>query len=130
MSSPERAATVEIKRRESVRVLFVFGVLSPFYEADDAGARAVHNAMSDAYAALNERFGMNVLATFDDFELTVGPSPSWPWTSYIIADLPDVETAMALCNLIRTTRLPNGDRLWRYIKVEARIGTRLFFGNE
>lgn len=121
---------VEIKRRESVRVLFVFGVLSPFYEADDDGIRAVHDAMREAYNGLGERFGATVLATFDDFELTVGPSPGWPWTSYIIADLPDVETAMAICNLIRTTRLRNDERLWRYIKIEARIGTRLFFGNE
>ena len=126
-ASPGRIA---IPRRESVRVLFAFGVLPPFYEEDDEGIRAVHAAMAEAYADLRGRYGAEVLGTFDDYELNVGPSSTWPWTSFILADLPDVETAMALCNVIRTSRLPNGHRLWRYIKVEARIGTALAFGND
>ena len=132
----ERASTspkpgrVSVPRREGVRVLFAFGVLPPFYDEDDDGVRAVHSAMTEAYADLRGQYGAQVLGTFDDYELNVGPSSTWPWTSFILADLPDVETAMALCNVIRTTRLPNGHRIWRYIKLEARIGTALFFGND
>jgi hypothetical protein len=113
----------------TIRVLFAFGVLAPFYEADEEGARAVKDAIAGAYNGLGDRFGVAVVGTFDDLDLMVGPSPSWPWTSYILADVPDLDTARAICNLIRTTPVRDGEKLWKYIKLEARIGTPLFFGN-
>lgn len=121
---------VTIAKRESVRVLFAIGVLPPFYEADDDEVRGLFDTLIEVYADLGGRYGATVLGTFDDYLLSVGPSRSWPWTSYLLADLPDVDTAIALCNLVRTTRHPNGHKLWHYLRVEARIGTRLFFGNE
>ena len=114
---------------KELRVLFAIGVLQPFYAADDEMAHAVKRAIADAYSELGVRFGVAVVGTFDDLDLHVGPSPSWPWTSYILADVPDYDTVREICNLVRTTRV-QGDRLWKYIKLEARIGTPLFFGNE
>ena len=64
----------------------------------------------------------------DDDELMVGPSYSWPWTAYILADAPDLKAVTAVCDLVR--RHPIGeDRLWRFMRIEARVGRRLFFGN-
>jgi hypothetical protein len=117
-----------LTERGGYRVLFAIGVLSPFYEADDETAQAVKDAIATAYSDLGVRFGASVVGTFDDIDLHVGPSPSWPWTSYILADVPTYESIRDMCNLVRTTRVGD-DRLWKYIKLEARIGTRLFFGN-
>jgi hypothetical protein len=115
-------------RDEGYRVLFCLGVLQPFYDADESTTSAVKDALITAYDDLKGRFGVNVLGTIDDDELIIGPTTSWPWTCYILADVPSVDTAMALCNLIRQTRI--GDQgLWRYIRIEARVGRRLFFGN-
>jgi hypothetical protein len=65
----------------------------------------------------------------DDDELMVGSSETWPWTCYILADVPDLETVTRVCNIVREAEV-GGHRLWRYLKVEARVGRRLFFGNE
>ncbi|KOG88887.1 iacB, partial [Streptomyces varsoviensis] len=47
--------------------------------------------------------------------------------SYILADVPDVATAAEVCGIVRET--PVGEsRLWRYLRVEARLGRPLFFG--
>ena len=66
-----------------------------------------------------------LIGTLDDDETMVGTSPNgWPWTFYILADVPDRDTAVAACNLFRT--VPVGEhRLWKYIRVEARIGREL-----
>jgi hypothetical protein len=34
-----------------------------------------------------------------------------------------------VCNIVREAEV-GGHRLWRYLKIEARVGRRLFFGNE
>jgi hypothetical protein len=95
----ERAADPASTPRP-LRVLFAIGVLPPFYAADDEIGQAVKDAIASAYSDLGARFGVAVVGTFDDLDLHVGPSPSWPWTSYILADVPDYETIRELCNLI------------------------------
>jgi hypothetical protein len=40
-----------------------------------------------------------------------------------------MHAAASVCNLLRETEAPGG-RLWRYLKIEARVGRPLFFGNE
>lgn len=74
--------------------------------------------MMTALAALP---GIDILGAIDDDRVMVGPSTSWPWTVYIMADVPDYDTVVAACNLMRTT--PVGEHnLWRYGRIEARIG--------
>jgi hypothetical protein len=75
--------------------------------------------------ALRDLPGVDVIGTMDDDQTTVGATPNgWPWTFYILADVPDHATAAAACNLFRMT--PVGPyRLWRYMRVEARIGREL-----
>lgn len=110
-----------------LRALFAIGVTQSFFDADAATAEAVHGALSSAFDRLGERFGATVLGSLADDETQVGDSVGWPWGCYLLVALPDRAAAVAICDLVRET--PVGDaRLWKYVKVEARIGGPLFFG--
>ncbi len=113
----------------ALRVLFCFGVSQNFFDEESAALPQILEPLTQAYANLEERFGVKVLGTFDDDQIMVGPSEGWPWTAYILADAPNYEAVVAVCNLIRDTPM-GSHRLWRYMRVEARIGRRLFFGNQ
>ena len=117
------------KDAEALRVLFCFGVTQNFFEADPASVPAVATAITEAFADLGGRFGVRVLGTMDDDELMVGASVAWPWTAYVLADVPDFETVTKVTNLLRETEV-EGARLWKYLRVEARVGRPLFFANE
>ena len=112
---------------EQLRVLFAFGLTADFYAADAEHVNAMIAALGEAFDDLAGRFGVTVLGGLDDDQLQVGSSSSWPWTCYILADVPGLDAAVAVCNLVRETPVLE-DRLWRYITVEARVGRPLFFG--
>jgi hypothetical protein len=84
--------------------------------------RAVWQATGAMLKGIRDLPGVEVLGTMDDDQTMVGTSPNgWPWTFYILADVADRQTAVEACNLFRTT--PVGEhRLWKYMRVEARIG--------
>jgi hypothetical protein len=110
----------------ALRVLFCFGVQPAFFEEPSALIGPVVDAIKAAFDDLAGRFGLTVLGTMDDDELMVGPSATWPWTAYVLADAPDLAAVTAVCNLVRETEVGDG-RLWRYLRVEARVGRPLFF---
>jgi hypothetical protein len=113
---------------EQLRVLFCFGVTQSFFDAEPAQIRSIVEAIKEAFADLAGRFGITVLGTLDDDELMVGASLSWPWTAYVLADVPDIKTVAQVTNIVREHEV-GGSKLWRYIRVEARVGRELFFGN-
>jgi hypothetical protein len=114
--------------RDDLRVLFCFGISQSFFDAEgDERAQAIQ-AFKDAFDDLAGRFGVTVLGTMDDDEMMVGPSESWPWTCYILADVPDLDTVKAMTNILREWEVGNA-RLWKYAKIEVRVGRKLFFGN-
>ena len=112
-----------------LRVLFCMGVMPSYSDATKATREAVLNALVQGFANLEERFGITVLGTMDDDRFRVTPTYGWPWTAYLLADVPDSESVMAICNLIRETEVEGG-KLSRYMCMEARVGRRLFYGNE
>jgi hypothetical protein len=113
----------------TLRVLFCIGVQQTFFEEPGTEIGPIVSAIKEAFADLGERFGITVLGTMDDDELMVGPSSEFPWTAYILADAPDLDSVAAVCNLVREGEV--GDhRLWRYLRIEARVGRPLFFGND
>jgi hypothetical protein len=116
------------KEGTALRVLFCFGVTQSFFDADPSGIPAIIKAITDAFADLRGRFGVQVLGTMDDDELVVGASTAWPWTAYVLADVPDLETVAKVTNLLREAEV-DGSRLWKYLRVEARVGRPLFFAN-
>jgi hypothetical protein len=116
------------RENPSVRVLLCFGVAQNFFDAPSGVRAEVVEALKAAFNDLHGRFGAKVLGTLDDDDLVVGPSSGWPWTAYILADVEDLGAVRSITTLVRDWEV-GSDRLWRYIKVEARVGRPLFFGN-
>jgi hypothetical protein len=121
-------ASYREKQQQDLRVLFCFGVAQSFFEEDAARVPELAGAIAKAFEDLSGRFGVRVLGTMDDDELMVGPSVAWPWTAYILADAPSLDAVTAVCNILREVEV-GGAKLWKYLRVEARIGRPLFFGN-
>jgi hypothetical protein len=124
VSAPEVA-----RYRASVsgrRALFAFGLTQEFFNEDRARIPAIMEALKSSFADLEQRFGVRVLGTLDDDEMMVGATKTWPWTCYILADVPDHAAVASVCNLLRETEIGEA-RLWKYLKIEARLGRPLFF---
>jgi hypothetical protein len=109
---------------EPLRVLFCIGVTQNFFELPESGIAAVWKGYGEMMSAMNAMPGVTILGTMDDDRTMVGASASWPWTVYIMADVADLDTVVAACNLFRTVKIGE-DRLWKYGKIEARIGRAL-----
>lgn len=111
-----------------LRVLFCMAVLDAFFEATDEEREEVVPRLQEEFDDLKGKFGVEVLGTIDDDRLLVGPVLEFPWTCYILADAPDFDAVVAVCDLVRKPTA-GGHRLYRYFKIEARVGQPLFFGN-
>lgn len=111
--------------RKKIRALFCGAVLQGFFDLPGKDIPAVLKATGGMLRTIREIPGVDVLGTFDDDETMVGTSPNgWPWTFYILADIPDRDTAVAICGLFRTIEVGE-HRLWKYMRVEARLGREL-----
>jgi hypothetical protein len=111
-----------------LRVLFCIAVLDEFFAATDEVRGQVLPRLEGEFADLQGRFGVQVIGTIDDDRTMVGPMLSFPWTCYILADAPDFDAVVSVCDLVRKPADP-GYKLFRYFKIEARVGQPLFFGN-
>ncbi|WP_405911749.1 hypothetical protein OG760_02990 [Streptomyces sp. NBC_00963] len=109
---------------EPLRVLFCIGVNQNFFDLPTGRGKEVWNGFTTMLTDLAALPGVEVLGTFDDDCHMVGPSASWPWTSYVLADVVDQPTVAAACNLFRTIQVGEHG-LWRYMKIEARMGRSL-----
>jgi hypothetical protein len=109
-----------------MRVLFAFGLTQDFFTEERAKIPAIMESLKREFSDLEGRFGVRVLATLDDDETMVGATGTWPWTCYILAEAPDRDAVASVCNLVREVDA-GGARLWKYLKVEARVGRPLFF---
>jgi hypothetical protein len=110
------------------RVLFCIAVLEEFFAADDDTRAELVDRLKEEFADLKGRFGIEVLGTLDDDRTLVGPMVNFPWTCYILADAPEFDSVVSVCDLVRRP-VGEGFRLYRYFKIEARIGQPLFFGD-
>ena len=100
----------------TLRVLFCIGVNQNFFDATPAEAKQVWGAFGVMMKGIDETQGIRVIGNMDDDRLMVGPSTASPWTTYVLA----------ACNLFRTTPVGDGEsKLWKYCKIEARVGREL-----
>ncbi|BED96798.1 hypothetical protein [Escherichia fergusonii] len=110
--------------QNTLRVLFCIGVNQNFFDATPAEAKQVWGAFGVMMKGMEETPGIRVIGNMDDDQLMVGPSTTAPWTTYVLADADSLENVAAVCNLFRTT--PVGEsKLWKYCKIEARVGREL-----
>ncbi|TCB94761.1 IacB protein [Enterobacter wuhouensis] len=110
----------------TLRVLFCIGVNQNFFDAGQAEAKQVWAAFGVMMKGIEETQGIRVIGNMDDDQLMVGPSTAAPWTTYVLVDAERLENVAAVCNLFRTTPVGDGgSRLWKYCKIEARVGREL-----
>lgn len=115
-----------MQNKKNLRALFCIGIQQSFFDADPDEAQAVWQAFIKMWEAIHALPDVNVLGSLDDDQSMVGASQGWPWTTYLLADVPDIESVYAACNLFRTTVVGDGPyKLWKYCKVEARVGHEL-----
>jgi len=108
-----------------LRVLFCGAVLQNFFDLPAAEIGKVWQATGEMLKGIRDLPGVEIIGTIDDDQTMVGTSPNgWPWTFYILADVPDRQTVVEACNLFRTVAVGEY-RLWKYMRVEARIGREL-----
>lgn len=116
------------KTDSTLRVLFCIGVAQTFFDEKASKLPELIPAIQTAFEDLNGRFGIEVIGTLDDDQLMVGQAPAAPWTAYILADAPDLDAVVGVCNIVRDAEIGE-HRLWRYLRIEARVGRELFFAN-
>lgn len=110
-----------------LRVLFCIGVLPDFYAQPAADLHRLLAPFGVAFNGLGSRFGIRVLGTLDDVHLQSGSSLSYPWTCYIPASAPGRDSIRQVVDQLMTVEV-DGCRLWRFAKIEARVGVPLDFG--
>lgn len=109
-----------------IRVLFCIGISQSFFDLPVDRIPEAFAAFKTAFSGLEERFGIKVLGTLDDDRVQVGQSSAgWPFTSYIMADVPDLDAVVKVCDQLRTTPVGDG-LLWRYARIDTRIGRPVF----
>ena len=101
-----------------IRVLFCAGVLPAFFESSLEDRKMVFRLCQQVFGNWEERFGARVLGSLDDDQLMIGPSLTYPWTFYALADVKDLSVVTAIVNQLRQGDTP----LFKYIKLETRIG--------
>ena len=115
-----------MSQTNKLRVLFCIGVNQNFFDASAAEAKQVWAAFGVMMKGMEETPGIRVIGNMDDDQLMVGPSTTAPWTTYVLADAEALENIAAVCNLFRTTPVgDSGSKLWKYCKIEARVGREL-----
>lgn len=115
-----------MSEKKSLRVLFCMGINQNFFDAPREEQLQVWAAFSEMWNGIHDLPGVNILGNMDDDQSMVGPSTGYPWTTYLLADVPNLDTVHAACNLFRSTAVGEGTyKLWRYAKVEARTGREL-----
>tara|TARA_R110001606_G_scaffold89822_1_gene201447 strand:+ start:9888 stop:10250 length:363 start_codon:yes stop_codon:yes gene_type:complete len=112
--------------KKPLRVLFCMGINQNFMDAAREEQLDVWAAFGAMWNGIHDMDGVDVIGNMDDDQSMVGPSAGYPWTTYLLADVKDYDIVVACCNLLRTTAV--GDtpyKLWRYVKIESRIGREL-----
>jgi hypothetical protein len=108
-----------------IRALLCIAVTQNFFDLPGSEIGTVWKAVGEMLKGVNSMPGVRLMGTMDDDETMVGTSPSgWPWTCYLLIEASDRQAVVNCCNLFRVTAVGEY-RLWKYLRVEARLGRAL-----
>lgn len=107
-----------------IRALLCIAVTQNFFDLPGTEIPVVWEAVGEMLKGIVATTGLRILGTLDDDETMVGASEGWPWTCYILVEAVDRQAVVNACNLFRTTPVAE-HRLWKYLRVEARMGREL-----
>ena len=113
---------------EPLRVLFCIGINQNFFDLPEGGVTTgdVWTSFVGLMDGIKGLAGVDFIGDMDDDTHMVGPSDGWPWTCYLLCDVDTQATVKEACNLLRTLQVGDSDwKLWKYVKIEARIGRAL-----
>ncbi|WP_134680321.1 hypothetical protein [Paracoccus ravus] len=109
-----------------LRTLLCFAVQPAFFDLPFDQIGPVWKGVQQLMGEIARIPGTTVLGTLDDDQTQVGTSPAFPWTWYMLCDFTDRDAVVAACNLLRTIQTDDQNhRLWKYMRVEARMGRAL-----
>lgn len=109
-----------------IRTLLCFSMQPAFFDLPMNQIGPVWKATEALMSGVSKIPGVSIVGTLDDDQTMVGMSTGNPATWYILADFPDRQAVIAACNLLRTTVVGEDDhRLWKFMRVEARMGRAL-----
>jgi hypothetical protein len=109
------------------RILVLGGGLPAYFEASEQEKREIFLPRFRALLTEWEELGAQVVASFCDDVLQVGPVSAASWAWYLIFDVEDLETAAKMIERVRIEL--DGVRLDRYVRFEVRVG-RPFWARE
>ena len=109
-----------------IRTLLCFSMQPAFFDLPFGQIGPVWQATQALMSGIAKVPGTTIVGTMDDDQTMVGMSNGTPATWYILADFTDRQAVMAACNLLRTIVVDDQDhRLWKFMRVEARMGRAL-----
>jgi hypothetical protein len=109
------------------RILMLGGGLPAYFEASEHEKRDVFLPRFRGLLAEWEELGAQVIASFCDDVLQVGPVSANSWAWYLIFEVEELETVAKMIERVRAE--VDGVRLDRYVRFEARVG-RPFWARE
>lgn len=109
-----------------IRTLLCFSMQPAFFDLPFGAIGPVWQATQALMSGIAKLPGVAIVGTLDDDQTMVGMSNGTPATWYILADFPDRQAVIAACNLLRSIVVDDADhRLWKFMRVEARMGRAL-----
>lgn len=111
--------------KDHLRVMFCGALRDEYFRAGAAEREKFVEASFGTRNRLFQELDIKVLATLDDDRVRKGASDGWPWTWYILADVPDFETVQEFMRTYSQTLVDDDVLMWKYVSMEARIGRPL-----
>lgn len=115
-----------MNEKKPIRTLLCLAVQPSFFDLPFDQIGGVWQGTQEFISGVAKIPGAIILGTLDDDQTQVGTSATFPWTWYMLCDFPDRESVIEACGLLRAIQVDDSNhRLWKYIRVEARMGRAL-----
>jgi hypothetical protein len=109
---------------EPVRVLIVGSANAAWYDASESERTTEILPRFEAILSRWTESGARLIGSFDDDLFMVGRPESFTNSMYMLFDVENVATVVEMVHMFR--EVDRGVRLDKFIRIEARLGRRLF----